>query len=105
MGASSGLRNGLRQPRTLVAERVFGRREPNLNDQVIGAVTPFRLGANHVCRNRKAAWPQSAPGGRLRCQTRRLFLLGTGVWSPRSLTGPNTGSIQAARLFRLKSKP
>src|SRR6476660_1601429 len=30
---------------------------------------------------------------------------GIGGWSPRSLTAPNTGSIQAARLFPQKSKP
>jgi len=59
MGTTSGWRDGLRQPRALVAEWVFGRREPNLKDQVAGATAPFRPGTDHPGGNRKAPWPKA----------------------------------------------
>jgi len=59
MGATSRLRDRLRQPGTFAAERIPRRRESDPEDQVVGAVASFRPGTSHACGNRKPAWPQA----------------------------------------------
>src|ERR1700680_3511118 len=70
MGTTFGLRDSLRQPGAFVAERIPRGGESHPEDQVPGATEAFRPGTDHAGRNRKAPWPQSAPRGCLRCQTR-----------------------------------
>src|SRR4030081_3439296 len=103
MGTTSGLRDRLRQPGTFVAQRIPCRRESDTEDQIARRGYPFPT-------PNESYWPKSErvlaakPSGRSRVlPPPTLFWPGIGDWSPRSLTAPNTGSIQAALLFHQKS--